>query len=75
MLPSYNEVTNLPPDREPSNSAQTKSLDPSDDSPLMNAGVGGADWQFSMTTTQMMEIAESLDVEGFDWSVDSMLYL
>lgn len=75
MLPSYNEVTNLPPDHEPSNSDQTKLLDPFDDSPLMNAGVGDADWQFSMTTTQMMEIAESLDVEGFDWSVDSMLYL
>lgn len=36
--------------------------------PFMDSTIGTADWQYSMTTEQMIRVADSLDFEGIDWA-------
>jgi proline utilization trans-activator len=36
--------------------------------PFMDCAIGDADWQYTMTTEQMIQVADSLDFEGFDWA-------
>jgi hypothetical protein len=35
--------------------------------PFMDCGIGDADWQYTMTMEQMIEVADSLNFESFDW--------
>lgn len=36
--------------------------------PFMDCAIGDADWQYTMTTEQMIQVADSLDFEAFDWA-------
>ena len=36
--------------------------------PFLDCAIGDADWQYTMTTEQMIQVADSLDFEAFDWA-------
>lgn len=36
--------------------------------PFMGCAIGDANWEYTMTTEQMIQVADSLDFEGIDWA-------
>ncbi|KAH0392946.1 hypothetical protein KCU89_g12928, partial [Aureobasidium melanogenum] len=36
--------------------------------PFMDCDISDANWQYTMTTEQMIQVADSIDFEGIDWA-------
>lgn len=36
--------------------------------PFMDCAISDANWQYTMTTEQMIQVADSIDFEGIDWA-------
>lgn len=36
--------------------------------PFMDCAISDSNWQYTMTTEQMIQVADSIDFEGIDWA-------